>query len=270
VPLPCVVKPPDRQGQRGLSFVERRRDLERAIEHAVAESRSGTALIEELVDGPEVTVQGFSVGGRFHPLLVTDRITAEPPAFGVALAHVWPPRRADGAAELAARAAEAVGVRDGPTYAQIRIGDDGPRLVELAARLGGGHDAQLCLAAVGVDLDGLALKAALGDAIDRRELVPHPRVGGACTRFLVAPPGELVSVEGTEEAEAVEGVLRVRVYRRPGQTIGELRSGADRAGAILAVGESREQGLERSARAADSVRFEVAHAGAPVEAGHAA
>ena len=90
VELPCVVKAPDRQGQRGLTLVRERSELARAIEAAREASRSGHVLVEELVEGPEVTVNAFSVGGEFHPLTVTDRLTAEPPAFGVALAHVWP------------------------------------------------------------------------------------------------------------------------------------------------------------------------------------
>ena len=87
---PCVVKAPDRQGQRGLTFVRTEDELAGAIEAALAASRNGTYIVEEYVDGPEVTVNAVSVDGVFHPLLVTDRITADPPAFGVALAHVWP------------------------------------------------------------------------------------------------------------------------------------------------------------------------------------
>jgi biotin carboxylase len=257
VRLPCVVKAPDRQGQRGLSLVRERSELVPAIRAAIAASRTGTVLVEELVEGPEVTVQGFSLGGDFHPLLVTDRLTAEPPAFGVALAHVWPAKHAEGAAQLAADAAEALGIRDGPTYAQIRIGPRGPQVVELAARLGGGHDAELCEAAVGVSLNRLALKAALGEPIDDSELEVRPRVGGVVTRFLIARPGELAAVDGVERAEAADGVVRVRIYRRPGQEIGELRHGADRAGAVLAVGATRDEALERSARAAALVSFEM-------------
>lgn len=261
VGYPCVLKPTDRQGQRGLAIVEERRALEGAIEDALRESRSGVLLVEELVEGPEVTVNGFSVGGRFHPLTVTDRVLAEPPAFGVALAHVWrsslEPETVGAAVETAAAAAAALGIADGPTYTQLRFGADGPRVGELAARLGGGHDAELCQAALGIDLNGLALAAVLGEEIPERALVPVERVGGACVRFLVAPPGELRAVEGVEEAQAVEGVLDVRLYRRPGHRFGELRRGSDRAGAVIAVGDSRKEALERAARAAECIRFDT-------------
>ncbi len=262
VPIPCVVKAPDRQGQRGLSVVEEPSELEGAIEMALAESRSGSCLVEELVDGPEVTVVAFSVDGRFHPLTVTDRLTADPPAFGVALAHVWPSEAdaAGEAADVARRAVEALGIAEGPTYTQLRITADGPKVIEVAARLGGGHDAELCLAALGVDLNGLALSAALGEQPEPDALLVEPRVGGAATVFLVAEPGELEAVEGIEEAEAAEGVVRVRVYRRPGFLVEELRRGSDRVGAVQAVGSSREEAIERARAAAALVRFRTARA----------
>jgi biotin carboxylase len=263
LPVPCVVKAPDRQGQRGLSLVEDAADLEAAITRALSESRNGHALVEEVADGPEVTVNGFSVAGSFHPLTVTDRLTAEPPAFGVALAHVWP-SEADTvaeAAEVAGRAVAQLGIENGPSYTQLRITRDGPQVVEVAARLGGGHDAELCLAALGVNLNELALRAALGEEISPAALVAERQVGGASTVFLTAEPGELEVVEGVEEAEAAEGVRRVRVYRRPGFAVGELRHGGDRLGAVQAVGGSRDEALERARAAAALVRFPTARAG---------
>jgi biotin carboxylase len=257
--FPCVVKAPDRQGQKGLAYVREPAELADAVERARVASRSGLAMVEELVPGPEVTVNAFSVGGRFVPLTVTDRHVAEPPAFGVALAHVWEDRPYDAAVvDAARRAAEAVGIEDGPSYTQIRVGPDGPQVIELAARLGGGHDAELCEAAIGVDLNGLALAAALGEELP--EIRPEPRVGAACVLFLVPPPGVLEDVVGVEEAKAEEGVLNVLVYRAPGHVFGPLRRGSDRAGAILAVGDSSEQALERARRAAERIRFETADA----------
>jgi formate-dependent phosphoribosylglycinamide formyltransferase (GAR transformylase) len=75
--------------------------------------------------------------------------------------------------------------------------------------------------------------------------------------FLVAPEGALREVTGVEQARSVEGVLDVRVYREPGHVFGPLVRGSDRAGAVIAVGESREQALERARAAADEIRFHV-------------
>ena len=139
---------------------------------ALDAARGPVVLVEKLVAGRELTVNAFSVGGAFHPLTVTDRVVAEPPAFGVALAHVWPseapPADVEAAVSVARAAADAIGVLDGPTYTQVLVGEDGPVVGELAARLGGGHDAELCEAAVGVDLNGLAIAAAFGDEIPAR------------------------------------------------------------------------------------------------------
>jgi biotin carboxylase len=257
LPVPSVVKAPDRQGQKGLTLVRSEDELPAAIGRAIEESRSGVAIIEELVDGPEVTVNAFSLRGDFHPLTVTDRLTAEPPAFGVALAHVWPSEAGGEAAGVAEAAVRALGIENGPSYTQLRIGPDGPQVIEVAARLGGGHDAELAKLALGVDLNGLALQAALGEPIWSAALQPTPEVGGAVVRFLVPPEGVLEEVEGADEALAVEGVEDVRIYREPGHVFGPFRRGADRAGALLAIGDSREEALERSDEAARLIRFKV-------------
>ena len=250
-----VVKAPDRQGQKGLTLVEDERELADAIATARAAARNGLALVEQLVDGPEVTVIGFSATGAFTPLLVTDRVVAAPPAYGVALAHVWPSEVSDTAklSETVATALTALGITDGPSYTQLRVDRDGPRVIEVAARLGGGHDAELVEAVTGVDLNGLAIEAALGTT-----LVPswhEPRVGGAVTRFLVAPPGIL---EGVDVPERLAGVERVRIYHEPGYVLVPLRRGSDRAGALLAVGDSRTQAVERADAAAAAIVFRVA------------
>jgi biotin carboxylase len=259
--FPCVVKAPDRQGQRGLTLVGSADEVAEAVRIALDASRSATLLVEELVPGREITVNAFSVDGHFFPLTITDRLTAQLPAFGVALTHAWPselePAQIGGVVEAASSAARAVGIENGPSYTQVLVGPDGPRVGELAARLGGGHDAELCRVALGVDLNGASLSAALGEEISVPSLSPVAKVGGACVRFLVAPPGELREVTGVQEAFALDGIRGIRIYRRPGHRFGGLRRGADRAGAVLAVGDSRQEALERADRAQAMIRFEV-------------
>ena len=62
---------------------------------------------------------------------------------------------------------------------------------------------------------------------------------------------------GAEEARRLPGIVDVRIYRRPGFVFGPLRRGADRAGAVLACGASRDEALDRSLEAAARVVFEV-------------
>ena len=254
---PVVVKAPDRQGQKGLALVEAPDALPDAIADARSVARSGLALVEELVDGPEVTVVGFSVGGEFTTLAVTDREVADPPAFGVALAHVWPSEVSDTfkVSDTVEAALRALGITDGPSYTQLRVDAGGPKVIEVAARLGGGHDAELVEAAVGVDLNALTIDAALGRRLTPPR--PEPQVGGAVTRFLVAPAGMLASVDVPDD---LEGVEQVRIYRAPGHRFAPLRRGADRAGAVLAVGASREEAAARAGIAAERIRFLLADA----------
>ena len=259
---PVVVEAPDRSGERGVALAPDPESLAAAAAAALAETRGEYCLVEELVGGRLVTVNAFSLAGRFVPLTVTDREQAPPPAFGVPLAHLWPaelePAEVGAAVEAAAAAARALGIESGPTTTQVILGGDGPLLAKLSARVGGGHDAELCRVALGVDANALSVAAALGEEVHAPQLAPVLQVGGACVRFLVAPPGELREVRGLEAAAAVEGVRGIRVYRKPGHVFGELRRASDRAGAILATGDSLDEALAAAGEAVSRIDFVTA------------
>jgi hypothetical protein len=74
------------------------------------------------------------------------------------------------------------------------------------------------------------------------------------TRVLVAPPGTLESVD---VPDVLADVVRVRVYREPGYVVAPLRRGSDRAGALLAVGATRDEAVANADRAAAAIRVRV-------------
>jgi len=258
---PVVVEAPNRAGERAVALAVNRDALVAAASTALPESRGEYCLVEAFVPGRRITVNGFSLDGRFVPLTVTDTEHAPPPAFGVPLAHLWPakldPLEVGAAVETAAAAARAIGIERGPTTTQIILGDEGVLLAKLSARVGGGHDAELCRVALGVDANALAVAAALGEHVHGQELAPSAYVGGACVRFLVAPRGELREVRGLERAAAVEGVRGIRVYRQPGHVFQALRRASDRAGAILATADTRGGALAAAEDAARRIDFVV-------------
>jgi biotin carboxylase len=260
---PVVVEAPDRTGERSVALAADREALAAAAADALGQPHGDYVLVEEHHGGRLVTVNGFSLDGRFVPLTVTDR---EQAAFGVPLAHLWPaelePADVGTAIETAAAAARALGIDQGPTTTQVLLADGGPLVAKLSARVGGGHDAELCRVALGVDANALTVAAALGEEIYPQQLSPSLGVGGACVRFLVAPPGELREVRGLDEAYATPGVRGIRVYRKPGHVFQPLRRASDRAGAILATGDTRDDAVQAADRAARQIRFLTA----PVEA----
>jgi biotin carboxylase len=244
---PAVVKAADRQGQRAMTIVTDPSQLPVAAARARDGSRSGRVLYERLIPGPEVTVNGFVLDGRHHALATADR-EHFPDVPGVALRHVYPSQHpVEVAGEVAARAAAALGIVAGPVYTQVVLGPDGAVVMEVAARLGGGHDSELVRQATGVDLAEAAVLAALALPVERSQLVP--RLEAACViQFLRAPEGELVSVSGPREAT---------FYHPPGHVYGPLRVATDRAGCIICAAPSRQEALRRTRTACEAVRFEV-------------
>jgi biotin carboxylase len=262
--FPLVVEAPNNLGERAVRLARTADELAAACAGALAESRGDYCLVEELPGLRPVTVNGFALGGRFVPLTITDPEPAPPPAFGVPLAHRWPAalsaEESRTASETAAAAAATLGLEDGPVIVQILLSESGPLVAKVSARLGGGHDADLCRAALGVDQSMLAIAAALGERVQLHELEPTAVAGGACVRFLVAPRGVLMEVAGVESAFTVAGVRAIRIYRKPGHVFGELLRASDRAGSVIATGRTREAAAAAAAESAGRIRLVTAPA----------
>ena len=216
---------------------------------------SGACLVEELIEGPEVTVNAFSAEGTFHPLTVTDRLTAEPPAFGVALAR------------LAGSPWGSGGGRGGRSRRRSARDRERPHVHSGRARPGrrprrrAGRPAR---------------RRARCRAVPRRprRRPERPRSGGSARRgALTAPQGSAArafasssrlrascQMSAGSRTRAQEGVVDVRVYRRPGWTFGPLRRGADRAGFVLATGDPGRTPSPAPTALAQLVQFVTADA----------
>lgn len=155
--MPVIVKPSDSQGQRGITIVDDRAELPGAIAVAVESSRSSVAIVEELLDGPEVSVHVVVVDGEVRFLLPSDRHVWDGPLVGIPQAHVMPSRFLDDTSRGQVRAlvdevVAALGVTNGPLYFQLILTGSGPRIIEIAPRLDGCHLWRLVRHHVGFDL----------------------------------------------------------------------------------------------------------------------
>lgn len=138
---PVVVKPTDSSCSNGVTKVNFPGELQTAVDRAVAASRSGEILIEECIEGEEVSVESISYEGRHYVLTVTDKETTGAPYF-VETAHHQPSSKPEQLIarlkEYVIRILDALGIDNGASHAEFKITPDGRiYFIEIGARGGG-------------------------------------------------------------------------------------------------------------------------------------
>lgn len=138
---PLIVKPSDRSGSLGVAKVENYGQLIKAVDEALQLSFKGEAMVEEFIDGREISVEFISYQGQHYPLQITDKVTTEAPHF-VELEHHQPADLSEEAFDriyaLTEKALNALGLTDGASHSEYKITSDGRIVVmEIGGRMGG-------------------------------------------------------------------------------------------------------------------------------------
>lgn len=257
VGAPVVVKPANGAGSRGVGYVADAAHLGPAYEAARAVAGEGAVLVEAYMPGHEVAVEALMVGDRFELLCVSDKIRTDPPYLldlRISYPSPRPAAEIEAIAALAESAARALGVRQAPLHIEIMMTPAGPRLVEVAARGAGFHVfSRIASWVTGVDTVGAQIDLALGREPDLRARLAR----GAVLDFPDVPPGRVTVVSGMEVVLAHPGILFCDVYRQVGDFHPPLRSGADRACAIAAIGEDLAGAQQTVAWAREVLRIET-------------
>jgi biotin carboxylase len=139
--FPIIVKPTDRSGSLGVIKVERKEDLEVAVKNALNCSFKHEAIVEEFIEGREISVEFISYHGKHYPLQITDKVTTGAPHF-VELEHHQPAdltkEQYSQIYDLTKKALDALGVTNGASHSEYKITEDGRIYVmEIGARMGG-------------------------------------------------------------------------------------------------------------------------------------
>lgn len=156
--FPAMMKPVDSQGQRGCFRVDSPDDILTHFETSFEYSVCGKVIIETFIDGPEISVNSYRYNGETVFAVVSDREVFEEYPGGLPKKHRIPSQFADNETRAAAedivdKAADKLGLTDGPCYCQMKIGSDGkPYILEIAPRLDGCHMWNLIKHWCGVDL----------------------------------------------------------------------------------------------------------------------
>lgn len=241
--FPCIAKPVDNSGSRGVVLVADRSQLQEAVAYSSREGRSGSVILEEYMVGPEVSVEVIVVGGVPQVIQVTDKLTTGAPHF-VEMGHSQPSQLPEWALsavhDLAKRAVLAVGIDNGPAHVEIIVTEQGPKVVELGARLGGDCiTTHLVPLSTGVDLVGDTIRMCLGELPDPRPVFSR----GSAIRYLAVPGGTVTRITGLEKAQEIDGVVEVTLLRAVGDRVRSIASSADRVGYVIAQGITSAQAV---------------------------
>lgn len=255
---PFIVKPADNSGSRGvtkISYPTKSEILLEAYNYSKSFSRNGNIVVEEFMIGPEVSVETLTVDGRFYLIQITDKITTGAPHF-VEMGHTQPSLLDEVTKQkiaiVAKKANEAIGITNGPSHTEIIVTKDGPKVVELGARLGGDCiTTHLVPLSTGVDMVECCIKIALGE----KPNLENKHNKGAAIRFFKTEKGTIKSISGVEEVQKRPGIKQLSIVRGIGECIDEINSSTARVGFIISQADNALAAAECCESALEQVVF---------------
>lgn len=250
--IPFIVKPADNSGSRGIVKIEdltNEKLIDEAYDYSKSFSRDGDVIVEEYMCGPEVSVETLTVNSECHVIQITDKITTGAPHF-VEMGHTQPSRLDDETktkiAKVAKLANKAIGITNGPSHTEIIVTKDGPKIVELGARLGGDCiTTHLVPLSTGVDMVESCIRIALGEEPD----ITIKFSKASAIRYFTCGTGKIENITGVKSAEALDGIKQVGIVYNVGETVSDIKSSSDRVGFVVAQGGTVTDAVDKCTRA---------------------
>lgn len=259
-----IVKPADNAGSRGVVLIKKDsvsgvtepENVSEVYSYSRCNSRNGIVMVEEFMEGEEVSVEAMTVNGETTIVTITDKITTPPPYF-VELGHVEPSRHPlelqEKIKEITKQAVAAIRLQNGPSHTEIKLTKDGPKIVELAARLGGDFiTSRLVPLSTGVDMVGNSVVLATGGKIDLTKKWDK----GAAICFIPGEKGTITNICIPKELEDDNDVEDIVLYKKAGDVVDGTKSSNDRLGHVIATGATAQEAFARATDALNKIKVE--------------
>jgi len=262
--FPVVIKPLDKAGARGVLKVNTKAEVQAAFEEAKGFSKLRTVLIEEYLDGKEISTESVVNDGEIYTPCWADRNYSQSEKYypymvedGGELPTKLSEREKKIVEETVKRAIRALGINFGAAKGDILIHNGQPYVLEMAARTSGGRfcDTKVPLSN-GVNILKQLILMHIGEDIDINELTP--KYNKSVVERTIAPkPGEILSISGIERAKNIEGISQI--YLKPevkvGGHINALTNNAEKIGYVIAIGDSHDSTIKRAEEAIEAIKI---------------
>lgn len=253
--FPCVIKPTDNAGSRGVALAHNYEELKEEYNYSFNESRSGKVIVEEYLEGPEFSVEVMVVNNEPHILQITDKITTGAPHF-VEMGHSQPSMQPIANQKkicaLAKKACKAIGITCGPAHVEMIYTKAGPKMVELGARMGGDCiTTHLVPLSTGIDMIGATIDVACG----KKPILERQYSKGSAIRYFDSKKGVLKSIDGLNKAKKVPGVRDIILAKEAGDVLTDIGSSGDRVGFVIAQANTPEDAIIVCEKALKQIRI---------------
>lgn len=245
IPYPCVLKPLDLSGSRGVIRANNEKEFVRAfhrtrqiVQSSTENGRDESLLVEDFIAGIEVSLEGVVEDGRLRMLALFDKPDPLNGPFFEETIYVTPSRLSAGEQDeiltQAQAAVAAIGLSTGPIHAELRLGVDGAYVIEIAARTIGGLCSRVLKFQDDITLEEMILRQAIGSSASGTlaetpsgvMMIPIPRAG------------ILRCVGGLAKATLVAGITDIEITIPVGDTLVPLPEGDRYLGFVFAEARS--------------------------------
>jgi hypothetical protein len=190
-----------------------------AFLNALSYARCKSVLVEAFMEGEEFCVDGLMYRGKYTLGGISGKERSRPPDrfdLGIYMPPSLDNATVAGIVEMTRRALTAVGMHTGTAHVEVIVGEEGPRIVEMAGRLGGGRiPTDLIPLTYGMDFMADSLRLAFDEPPRERRTIER----GTALFWLPARPGVATDIRNVAEARALPGVVDLVVSIKPGERV---------------------------------------------------
>lgn len=250
--LPLIIKPAENCGGRGVYLLKKGMDFATLFRLSLSLSRQHAVLVEEFLEGPQVSTESIIYKGKVYTPGFSDRNYEFLEKFapniienGGDLPSMLPLEDQLKIKHLIERIAKALGLVNGVLKGDMVLHRGEAKAIEVAGRLSGGyfcsHETPL---STGVNIIKPVIQMALGEETEPSLLEPKYHKG-VCERFFFLEEGRIQKIEGLEQIRKLPWVKLFQFNAKIGDLVEKPLNSNTNAGIAITIGETRDEAVTR-------------------------
>lgn len=239
--FPLILKPLDSYSSRGVYKLNTFSEVQNYISATQQFSSTGEVILEEFMDGPELSVEGICQNNTTSIIQLTDKVITPYPT-AVEMKHIQPSALSEEIQneikETVKKAVAALELNDCAIHAEVKLTASGVKMVELGARLGGDYiTSHLVPLSTGVNIEAAAIQVAMG----KTPVLTPALTKGAAIEYLNLEAGKQIGTIGDYESLKTDGVKELFVFSKVNDVVQPITDSSKRTACVIVQGNTREQ-----------------------------